>query len=133
MVVALALRVLIGQFLCLPYLIFARSLFPGRGGTFVLIALFTTLVALALAMLSRLVEQPRQSGRSAGFLAKYVLFLGYNAAPLAGLPLLSPLGAVRLLLEGIAPLEALLAFAVPVALLAVLSPFAARSRGEGRV
>jgi hypothetical protein len=133
MVVALGLRVLIGQLLCLPYLVFARSLLPGRGGTFALIALFTTLVALALAMLGRLLEQPRRLGPSLGFLAKYVLFVAYYAAPLLGFPSLSPLGAVRLLLEGAAPPEALLAFAVPVALLAALSPFAAGARGERRV
>ncbi len=131
MLASLALRVLIGQFLCLPYLIFARSLFPGRGGAFALIALFTTLVSLALAVFSRLIEHPRRPGPSSGFLVKYPLFVVYNAAPLAGLPLLSPLGAVRLLLEGVAPSEALLAFALPVALLTVLSPFAVRLKGEG--
>ncbi|MCX6094601.1 MAG: hypothetical protein NTY63_07280 [Candidatus Bipolaricaulota bacterium] len=133
MLVSLALRVLLGQFLCLPYLVFARGLFPGRGETFALIALFTTLVSLALAVFGRWIEQPRRSGPSSGFLAKYALFIGYYAAPLAGLPLLSPLGAVGLLLEGVAPLEALLALLVPAALLGVLSPFAVRLKGEGHV
>ncbi len=130
MLLSLALRVLLGQFLCLPYFVFARALFPGRGGAFALIALFTALVSLALALLSWLIEQPRRSRSSSGFLARYTLFVGYYAAPLAGLPLLSPLGAVRLLLEGVAPLEALLAFVAPAALLAVLAPLAARRKGE---
>ncbi|MDD5264174.1 MAG: hypothetical protein PHU43_04970 [Candidatus Bipolaricaulis sp.] len=133
MVAALGLRVLIGQLLCLPYLVFARALFPGRGGAFTLIVILTTLVALALAMLSRVLERPRRVGPSLGLLLKYVLFLAYYAAPLARLSLLSPLGAVQLLLEGAAPSEALLAFAFPVALLAVLSPLAAGTKGEGRV
>ncbi len=133
MLVSLALRVLLGQFLCLPYFVFARGLFPGRGEAFALIALFTALVSLTLAVLSRLIEQLRQSGASFGFLAKYALFIGYYAAPLAGLPLLSPLGAVRLLLEGVPPLEALLAFVVPAALLAVVSAFVVRLKGEDGV
>ncbi len=95
--------------------------------------LFTALVSLALAVLSRLIEQPRQSRSSSGFLAKYTLFVGYYAAPLAGLPLLSPLGAVRLLLEGVPSLEALLAFVAPAVLLAVLAPFVVRLRGEDGV
>jgi len=133
MVVALGQRVLIGQLLCVPYFVFARSLFPGRGGTLALIALFTTLVALALAMLTRLIEQPRPLKPSPGFLAKYALFVAYYAVPLVGLPFLSPWGAVRILLAGVEPREALLVLALPIALLAVLSPLAAGAGGEERV
>jgi hypothetical protein len=129
----LALRVFLGQLLCLPYLVFSRALFPGREGAFVLIFLFATLVSLLCAVLSWLVEQPLRWRSSTGFVAKYVFFLCYNAIPLAGIPLFSPLGAVRLLLEGVTPLQALLAFAVPVALLAILSPLAVRLGGEARV
>jgi len=129
----LASRVLLGQLLCLPYLIFSRALLHGREGAFVLIFLFTTLVSLLCAVLSRLVEQPLRGRSSTGFVAKYVFFLCYNAIPLAGFPLFSPLGAVRLFLEGVTPLHALLAFAVPAALLAVLSPLAVRLGGEARV
>jgi hypothetical protein len=129
----LALRVLLGQLLCLPYLVFSRALFPGREGAFVLIFLFATLVSLFCGVLSWLVEQPLRWRSSAGFVAKYAFFLCYNAIPLAGIPLFSPLGAVRFLLEGVTPLQALLAFAVPAALLAVLSLLAVRLGGGARV
>ena len=130
MLLWLTLRVLLGQLLCLPYLVFSRALFPGREGAVVLIFVLTTLVSLLCAMLSRLVEQPLRWGSSTGFVAKYVFFLCYYAIPLAGMPLLSPLGAVRSLLDGVAPLRALLAFAVPTALLAVLAPLAVRLGGS---
>jgi len=130
MLLWLTLRVLLGQLLCLPYLVFSRALFPGREGAVVLIFVLTTLVSLLCAMLSRLVEQPLRWGSSTGFVAKYVFFLCYYAIPLAGMPLLSPLGAVRSLLDGVAPLWALLAFAVPTALLAVLAPLAVRLGGS---
>jgi hypothetical protein len=84
-------------------------------------------------VLSRLVEQPLRWGSSTGFVAKYVFFLCYNAIPLVGVPLFSPLGAVRLLLEGVTPLQALVAFAVPAALLAGLSSLAVRLGSEARV
>ena len=129
----LASRVLLGQLFCLPYLVFSRALFPGREGALALIFLFTTLVSLLCAVLSRLVEQPLRWGSSTGFVAKYVFFLCYNAIPLVGAPLFSPLGAVRLLLEGVTPLQALVAFAVPVALLAGLSSLAVRLGSEARV
>jgi len=133
MLLWLTLRVLLGQLLCLPYLVFSRALFPGREGAVVLIFVLTALVSLLCAMLSRLVEQPLRWGSSTGFVAKYVFFLCYYAIPLAGMPLLSPLGAVRSLLDGVAPLHALLAFAVPTALLAVLALLAPRLGGEARV
>jgi hypothetical protein len=88
----------------------------------------TTLISLFFAMFSRLVEEPPRGRSPAAFLAKYVVYLGYNAIPLAWIPLLSPLGAVRLLLDGAAPPQALLAFAVPAALLVVVLLMAVRLR-----
>jgi len=129
MLLWLTLRVLLGQLLCLPYLVFSRALFPGREGAVVLIFVLTTLVSLLCATFSRLTERPTPWRSSTGS-AKYLLFLCYYAIPLAGMPLLSPLGAVRSLLDGVAPLWALLAFAVPTALLAVLAPLAVRLGGS---
>ena len=133
MVRCLLLRVLLGEFLVLPYLVFSRALFPGREGAFALVILYTTLVSLLCAIVSRLVEQPLRWRSSTGFLVKYVFFLGYNAVPLAGVPLLSPLGATRVLLEGATPVAAAAAFALPCALLGVFVPFALHVGGRERV
>lgn len=133
MVRCLLLRVLLGEWLVLPYLVFSRALFPGREGAFALVILYTTLVSLLCAIVSRLVEQPLRWRSSTGFLVKYVLFLSYNVVPLAGIPFLSPLGATRLLLEGATPAATAAAFAVPCALLGVLVPFALHVGGKERV
>jgi hypothetical protein len=133
MFLSLTLRVLFGQLLCLPYLLFSRALFPGHTGAFALIVLLTSLVSLFFALLSRLLEESPRWAPSAGFLAKYGVFICYHVAPLAWLPLLSPLGAVRLLLDGATVPEQILALAVPAALVALTSWFGVRRMRSPRV
>ena len=129
-VISLALRVLLGQLACAPYLLFARALAPGRDGALAAIVILTTLVSLSHALLSRAIE--RWPGSSAGFVAKSAFFLSYYIVPLATLPALSPLGAVRILLAGAATAEAVLAFAIPVGLLLALLPLVLALRGGER-
>jgi hypothetical protein len=130
MIIALALRVLIGQLFCLPYLAFSCSLFPGREGGLALVLLLATLTSLTCALLNWLIEESGKSPTRP--FTGYVLFLGIAFAPLVGIPFLSPVGAARLLLESATPLQALAAFAAPAALLAAVSLLAVRHRGETR-
>ncbi|MGD9676230.1 MAG: hypothetical protein AB7V19_06060, partial [Candidatus Bipolaricaulia bacterium] len=46
----LTLRLLLGQLLCLPYLVFSRALFPGRDAGLVLVVLLATGIALGCAV-----------------------------------------------------------------------------------
>jgi hypothetical protein len=81
-------------------------------------------------MLNRLVEEPA-SAASRPFTG-YALFLGVAFAPFVGIPILSPLGAARLLVDGATPAQALFALAAPAALLAVLFLLASWLRGLTR-
>lgn len=127
-------RVLLGQFLTLPYLLFARAIYPGKDGTFALILLLTTLVSLACALASRLVEEPSGPSSSRGFPLKYLLFLTWYLAPLATFPTLSPLGAVAGLLRGERGDRLFFAYAIPCAvLLFALLLVRGRAEGERRV
>lgn len=125
----LALRVALAQWLCLPFVVFTRALFPGREAGIALAFLYTTLLTALCAVLGRLFERPLV-WRPSGSLSKYVLLVAYFVLPLPRLPLLSPLGAVRGFLEGQPPLATLLAIAPPALLLGALSGLALRIRGE---
>lgn len=129
-ILRLALRVLLGQLCCLPYLVFSRALLPGRDAGLALTILLATLTSLLCAMLNRLVEEPA-SAASRPFTG-YALFLGVAFAPFVGIPILSPLGAARLLVDGATPAQALFALAAPAALLAVLFLLASWLRGLTR-
>jgi len=114
-------RLLLAQFLTLPYLLFERAAYPGKEGVFVLILLYTYIVSFLCALTSRLIEEPMRRISAHGFLLKYSLFIVYYLAPLLILPPLSPLGAVASLLSGEQAGPLLLAYATPVLLaLAVL-------------
>jgi len=114
-------RLLLAQFLTLPYLLFERAAYPGKEGAFVLIFLYTYIVSFLCALTSRLIEEPTRRISAHGFLLKYSLFIVYYLAPLSILPPLSPLGAVASLLSGEQASLLLLAYATPVLLaLAIL-------------
>ena len=130
MILWLALRVLLGQLLCLPYLVFSRALFPGRDGGLALVVLFATLTSLAFAVLNWLIEKMRQFPTRPLF--GFAAFLALSFVPLGRIPLLSPIAAAQLLLNRPAPLQGLAAFAVPVALLVALSLLVVRTRGGAR-
>lgn len=132
LLLALAGRVVLAQLLCLPYMLFAHSLAPGHGRHFLLLGLLTAMVAFALALISRFVEEFAQRRPSVAFLAKYSAFVAYNVLPLLWLPAASPVGAAQRLFDGMTPLETALAFAVPTALVAVLISCAGRVLGVRR-
>ena len=114
-------RLLLAQFLILPYLLFERAVYPGKEEAFVLIFLYTYIVSFLCALTSRLIEEPTRRISAHGFLLKYSLFIVYYLAPLSILPALSPLGAVASLLSGEQAGPLLLAYATPVLLaLAIL-------------
>lgn len=114
-------RLLLAQFLTLPYLLFERAVYPGKEETFVLIFLYTYIVSFLCALTSRLIEKPMRRISANWFLLKYFLFIVYYLAPLSILPPLSPLGAVASLLSGEQAGPLLLAYATPVLLaLAIL-------------
>lgn len=114
-------RLLLAQFLTLPYLLFERAVYPGKEGAFVLIFLYTYIVSFLCALTSHLIEEPMRRISANGFLLKYSLFIVYYLAPLSILPPLSPLGAVASLLSGEQAGPLLLAYATPVLLaLAIL-------------
>ncbi|MDD4903381.1 MAG: hypothetical protein PHV11_03615 [Candidatus Bipolaricaulis sp.] len=124
----LALRVLLGQLFCLPYLVFSCALFPGREGGLALVVLLATVTALVCAVQNGRIERAGDSPTRS--LSGYAILLAVSLVPLVRMPLLSPIGAARLLVDGASPLQALAAFFAPTALLAALCVVAARLRGE---
>jgi len=132
LLIALGLRVALGGFLCLPFLVFALALSPGRLGALGLVALWTAVVTLIFAIMSRLLEETTRRAAPAGLLARYAAFLACSLVPLAGMPILSPLSAPRLLLDGVSSAQAAIAFGVPGALLGLFALLALRLRGDVR-
>jgi hypothetical protein len=116
----LALRAAFAQVLCLPFVVFTRALFPGREAAIALVFLYTALFSLLCAVLGRLIERPLL-WRPSTSLLKYVVFAGYVVLPLSTVPLVSPLGAVRALIEGATWRQAATAFGVLGGLLVGLS------------
>ena len=126
----LAGRILLAQFLLLPYVLFERALFPGKEAAVVLFLVYTTLVGVLCAVASRLIEEPWQRTSSRGFLLKYTLFTIYYVVSLVSLPILSPLGMVASLLHGEPASLLILAYAVPLLLLGVVSFLLNRQIGK---
>jgi len=117
-VVLLAGRILVAQALILLYFVFAWALYPGKEGAFVLIILYMTVVALLCATAARLIENPGRRNAPRGFLLKYGLFIIYYAIPFLGVPVVSPIAAVARILDGESLGPLVVAFAVPLVLLA---------------
>lgn len=117
-VVLLAGRILVAQALILPYFVFVWALYPGKEGAFVLIILYMTVVALLCATAARLIENPGRRNAPRGFLLKYGLFTILYAIPVLGVPIVSPLAAVARILDGESLGPLVVAFAVPLVLLA---------------
>lgn len=122
-------RVLLGQFLTLPYLLFARSLYPGKEAALLLILVYTTAFSLACALGGRLLEGPTRVSSSRAFPLKYLAFLLYCLVPLPALLALSPLGLPAVLLGTHAKEGVLLSFAVPTAAAALFFLLLRRKRG----
>ncbi len=119
-------RILLAQLFTLPFLLFARALYPGREGAILLLLLYTTIFSLLCALLSGLLEGLWPHTPARGFVLKYALFVLYIGVPFFGFPQLSPLGMVSALLQGDSSLVILLGYAVPILLLAGMIPIATR-------
>lgn len=123
-------RVLLGQLLTLPYLLFMRTLYPGKDTAFLLILTHTTAVSLACALGSRLLQEPSRSRFSHAYPSKYLLFITYCLAPLpTALPGLSPLWFSGGVLRGETWTAILLSLSVPALALAFLLLKALQDRG----
>lgn len=130
--VHLLARVALGQSLLLPYFIFVRALYPGREGMLVLVVLYATLVAFLMSVASRLIEESGHGTSPRGFLGKYAAFMIYFAAPLLGIPLLSPLGFVSYLFSGKPVWVILLGYGMPLGLTLVGIVLCKRYLGRAR-
>jgi len=124
--VHLLARVALGQSLLLPYFIFVRALYPGREGMLVLVVLY------AMSVASRLIEESGHGTSPRGFLGKYAAFMIYFAAPLLGIPLLSPLGFVSYLFLGKPVWVILLGYGMPLGLTLVGIVLCKRYLGRAR-
>ncbi len=121
-------RVLLGQLLTLPYVLFMRTIYPGKEGAFLLILTHGTIVSLACALGSRLLQE--RSRFSHTYPGKYVLFIIYCLAPLpTALPVLSPLWFPGGVLRGETWTAVLLSLTVPALALAFLLLKALENRG----
>jgi len=128
----LAGRVLVAQALLLPYFVFARALYPSKDAAFALIILYVSVVGLLCAIAARLIENPGRRNAGHGFLVKYGLFAVYYVIPLLGAPIASPLVAVTRLLDGESAACLIVAFAIPLSLLAGCWLFLCRRLGGER-
>lgn len=113
----LAARVGIAQATLIPYFVFARSLYRKKEGMLVLMLLYGVLIALVMSIISRLIEESGHGASTSGFLGKYAVFAVYYAAPLIGIPVLSPLGFVNLLFWGGSVWMMILGFVSPLVIM----------------
>lgn len=113
--------------LTVPYLAFARGIYPERLASFAFILIYSIIVSFLVAVVARMIEE-RSGGKSPlGFLAKYALFMVYYFAPLIAVPWLSPIGFVTSLFWGASVGTYLLGYATPLLLLACVLVFYRRS------
>jgi len=126
----MAERIGLAQFLTLPYLLFTWALYPSKAVEILLIVLYTTIVSALCAVGSYLIETPWTHRSARGFLLKYVTFTGYLLLPFGFFPLLSPFGMVDALFRGKAPGPLLLSYLVPIVLLLGLILVAERTHKE---
>ncbi len=129
-VVLLAERILLAQLLTLPYALFMRTIYPGKEGAFLLILAQGTIVSLACALGSRLLQEPSRLRFSHAYPGKYLLFITYCLAPLpTPFPGLSPLWFPGGVLRGETWTAVLLSLSVPALALAFLLLKALENRG----
>jgi len=123
-------RTLLGQFVTLPYVLFARALFPTSGESLALILGHAAIVALAAALGSRILEEPTRRRLARAHPSKYLLFLAYCLVPLpTPYSVVSPLGLAAGLLAGVGWRPLLLAFSIPSAAAGLLLIPALRRQG----
>jgi len=111
-------RLLLGEALTLPYLVFEVALYPGRESVVVLSFAYAVLVGLLCALVASLLEVPDARGAHP-FLLKYAAFAAYLTAPWAFQPVVSPLGMVDALFRGSSFGRLLLGFVAVIALLGI--------------
>ncbi len=122
MCIRILAQVGIAEALTIPYLTFARGIYPGKLVPFILILLYATIVSFLVAVLARVIEEKGNGASTTGFLGKYALFAAYYFAPLFSIPWLSPIGFVNSLFWGADVGTYLLGYAAPLFLLTVLFP-----------
>jgi len=138
----LALHVLFGQLIVLPYLFFSRALLPGRGPVLPLLAVYTTVAAFAFALIAFRLERWGQSRRVHTFMHQYALLALILVVPwalgmLSGVPdavgLLSPIGAGLRIIEpgSAAELAVAFAFVLIVLLIQILAIRRSTRRNHG--
>jgi len=124
--VILALQVAVAQLLMAPFLVFVRAVLPSHEPRIALIAAYVGLVSFAAGMVAFRLERWAERTRRDAFPLKHVVVFAYYLAPFflgfAGhasatlLGLISPIGAVYGLLEGMPAHLAAIAFLAPVAI-----------------
>jgi len=127
--IAIALQVLVGQLLVLPYLIYVRAVLPTSGPRIAMIAVYAFLVGFLAGLIGHRLECRAIDQRKPALLRKAVLVLAYYLAPfalnlafgnrVALLSLLSPIGALLHILERGSATSTIVAFAIPIAMIAL--------------
>lgn len=124
-------QILCAQTLTLPYLLFARALYPADGGGVCLFVFYTTLVGLLSAYFGYWAERPWKRKAPRDFILKYLVFFMYYLAPLTFWPIMSPLGKLSVLLERGHAAEVAVVFAIPAGMvIAVLLLLMKQLQGE---
>ena len=127
--IAIALQVLLGQLLVLPYLIYVRAVLAASGPRIAVIAVYAFLVAFLAGLIGHRLECRAIDQRKPALLRKAALVLAYYVAPfalnlafghrVAFVSLLSPIGAVLHILERGSATSTIVAFAIPAAIIAL--------------
>jgi hypothetical protein len=130
----LATQILLAQCLALPYLLLERGVYPAKMWELVLIVLYTSLIGFLCAFFGYWIERPARGRTAQAFTVKYLMLCIYYFAPLAFLPIISPLGSVRMLLDASEAHNSLYAFVLPAGFLGAMVVLLRReSRGGKRV
>ena len=128
--VAIALQVLLGQLLVLPYLIYVRAVLTASEPRIAVIAVYAFLVAFLAGLIGHRLECRAIDQRKPALLRKTALVLAYYVAPfalslafgehVAFISLLSPIGTVLHILDRGSAVSTIVAFAIPAAMIGLL-------------
>jgi hypothetical protein len=117
-------QTLVGHAICVPYFLYARVLMPGREMTIPMVVAYAVLVSFAAATYSYARHAVRWSQGVASQGTHYILLAvvfglpllaTLTEGPLSRIALLSPVGAVQLMLSGGERAWLSVAFAIPAA------------------
>ena len=118
-IVSLAVHAMFGQFLVLPFLIFSRTLLPGRDTALLLLVAYSMLVTLMFSLIALRLELWGTARRTRPFILQYTVFGLFLVVPwiltsLRTPPIVavfSPIGAALRILQPAPATENVVAFA----------------------